>query len=85
MELKAEMESGTAKKGFNWASIVYIGLAIGLFYLFYQGQMYQRLSRFRVTGQDLYEVLESDSGLTDTELKAKYKKLVLKYHPDKNR
>ena len=53
--------------------------------MFYQGQMYQRLSRFRVAGQDLYSTLEADSGLTDTELKAKYKKLVLKYHPDKNR
>lgn len=43
------------------------------------------MEKFQVTGEDLYTILEADSGLTDTELKAKYKKLVLKYHPDKNR
>jgi preprotein translocase subunit Sec63 len=65
--------------------LLYIALAALLFYMFYQGQMYQRLAKFKIAGDDLYTVLEADSALTDIELKAKYKKLVLKYHPDKNR
>lgn len=85
MELEQEKITGTTHKSFNWMTLIWIALAVGLFYMFYQGQMYQRVAKFRVTGEDLYTTLEADSGLTDAELKAKYKKLVLKYHPDKNR
>jgi molecular chaperone DnaJ len=34
--------------------------------------------------QDLYKVLELDKTATDDQIKASYKKLVKKYHPDKN-
>lgn len=36
------------------------------------------------TRQDLYSVLELDKNATDAQIKASYKKLVKKWHPDKN-
>jgi DnaJ-class molecular chaperone len=44
-----------------------------------------RLSKFKLESEEnFYDLLEIDSGVTDRELKEKYKRLVLKYHPDKN-
>lgn len=55
-------------------------------YFQYRSEVHQRYESFKVKGgEDLYEILEADSGLSDQELKQKYKKLAIKYHPDKNK
>ena len=65
-----------------------IGLLIFILiaaYLQYRGEVNQRLEFFRIKdSEDLYDILGADSGLSDTELKQRYKNLALKYHPDKN-
>lgn len=50
----------------------------------YNEEIYVKLSRFRKDDVDYYEALEIDQGATDRDIKQKYKKLVLKYHPDRN-
>jgi preprotein translocase subunit Sec63 len=51
----------------------------------YQKDIYARLSKFKIVSNvDYYEVLEISRSASDTELKNQYKKLVMKYHPDKN-
>lgn len=51
----------------------------------YQKDIYTRLSKFKIVSNvDYYEVLEISRSASDAELKNQYKKLVMKYHPDKN-
>lgn len=58
-------------------------LLLGL--LNYQREIYSRLSKFKITSSvDFYEVFEISNSVSDSELKNQYKKLVMKYHPDKN-
>ena len=59
--------------------LVFLGL------LNYQKDIYAKLSKFKITSTvDYYSVLETSSFSSDAELKQQYKKLVTKYHPDKN-
>ena len=55
-----------------------------MFFMQYQKEIHERLSKFKNDSVDYYKVLEADQGITDKELKNKYKKLVMKYHPDRN-
>ena len=58
---------------------------IGLGLLQYQKDIYAKLSKFRIDSEvNFYEVLEVSSSVSDSDLKNQYKKLVIKYHPDKN-
>lgn len=51
----------------------------------YQREINLKLSKFKLDSTvDYYAVFEADSGATDKELKEQYRKLILKYHPDKN-
>lgn len=50
----------------------------------YNEEIYVKLAKFRKDDVDYYEALEIDQGATDRDIKQKYKKLVLKYHPDRN-
>lgn len=51
----------------------------------YQSVIYVKLAQFRIDPEiNHYAVLEIANGATDAELKAQYRRLVLKYHPDKN-
>ena len=40
--------------------------------------------RFRRTGDSLYELLDIPKTSTNDEVRKKYRRLALKYHPDKN-
>ena len=40
--------------------------------------------RFRRTGDSLYELLDIPKTSTNDEIRKKYRRLALKYHPDKN-
>ncbi len=63
--------------------MVTILVILGL--LQYQKDIYAKLSKFKLDAAvDHYEVLQTSSGATEAELKNQYKKLVSKYHPDKN-
>lgn len=58
---------------------------IALALLQYQKDIYAKLSKFRIVSEvNLYEVLGVSSGVSDSELRNQYKRLVVKYHPDKN-
>lgn len=50
----------------------------------FNSEIYKKLSKFQNDDIDYYEVLEIDQAATDKDVKQKYKKLVLKYHPDRN-
>ena len=41
-------------------------------------------SQNRRTGDSLYQLLDLPKGSTDQDIKKKYRRLALKYHPDKN-
>ena len=42
------------------------------------------ISRLSRSGNSLYELLEIPKSSTDADIKKKYRKLALRYHPDKN-
>lgn len=65
--------------------MVLVVVMIALALLQYQKDIYAKLSKFRIVSEvNLYEVLEVSSGVSDTELRNRYKELVIRYHPDKN-
>lgn len=74
------------KKSNSWAIPIFLLLFIvGMGFLQYQTELHARLAKFKLDDEEnFYEVLEVDEGSTDSEIKSKYKKLVLKYHPDRN-
>ena len=65
--------------------MVLFAVMVALALLQYQKDIYAKLSKFRIVSKvNLYEVLEVSNGVSDTELRNQYKRLVVKYHPDKN-
>jgi preprotein translocase subunit Sec63 len=73
--------SGDSKTVFYWLLALFLLMGC----LQYQRALYVRLSKFRLSPDaDHYQTLEISSGASDGDLKAQYRKLVLKYHPDKN-
>lgn len=51
----------------------------------YNKDIYARISKFKMENTaDHYETLEISPSTSDVDLKNQYKKLVMKYHPDKN-
>ncbi len=65
--------------------MVLFAVMVALALLQYQKDIYAKLSKFRIVSEvNLYEVLEVSNGVSDTELRNQYKRLVVKYHPDKN-
>ena len=43
-----------------------------------------RMARLSRTGDSLYQLLDIPKASTNDEIKKKYRRLALKYHPDKN-
>ena len=65
--------------------LMLLGFLIFMMVLQYNKEIHERLAKFKIDEQEnYYDILEADEGSTDSELKSKYKKLVLKYHPDRN-
>lgn len=62
-----------------------LAILILLGVLNYQKDIYSKLSKFKINDDvDYYSVLEISYSASDAELRNQYKKLVIKYHPDKN-
>ena len=81
MLLSNKNKGGDTKLIFYTLAILFVVLGA----LQYQKDIYVKLSKFKLNSDvNYYEVLETSSGMSELELKSQYKKLVLKYHPDKN-
>ena len=63
---------------------MFLSFIMIMFFLQYKSELHEKLSKFQNNDEDLYEYLEADQSITDKDLKANYKKLIMKYHPDRN-
>ena len=71
-------------KNINLTLYFYIILLIGLFYLSYLCYVQIKQNSGKIKGFNPYEILEIDEKADEHTIKRAYKKLALKYHPDKN-
>lgn len=65
--------------------LIYTGSRKHIQYLIADGHYFEFFSNlFRRTGDSLYQLLDLPKTSTDQDIKRKYRRLALKYHPDKN-
>ena len=64
--------------------LIYTGSRKHIQYLIADGHYFKFFSLFRRTGDSLYQLLDLPKTSTDQDIKRKYRRLALKYHPDKN-